>query len=98
MTLKILPYALGALIGAAATLGIVKATQPVIKINPTPCRCDCPEVKPCEKIDFDKIKNVRGLQIHNHLVYVLGSDTVSAESLEQTFRRVAQELKLSRCK
>lgn len=96
--IKLLPYGLAALVGAAVTLGIVKATQPKIIINPTPCHCDCPEVKPCEKIDFDKIKNVRGLQIHNHLVYVMGSDTVSLPDMEQAFRKVATELKLSRCK
>lgn len=93
-----LPYALAALLGAGATLGIIRATTRPITVNPTPCNCDCPEIKPANGIDFDKIKNVRGLTIQNHQYYVMGADTVSRESLVDAFRKVATEQKLSRCR
>lgn len=100
--IKLLPFGLAFLIGAGATVGIVQATRPVIKTevaDKTPCNCTCPEIKPCNAIDFDKIKNVKGgFTIQNHQYYVVNSDTFSLEAITQAMRKVALEQKLSRCK
>lgn len=100
--IKLLPFGISFLIGAGATVGIVQATRPVIKTevaDKTPCVCKCPEVLPCNAIDFEKIKNVRGgFTIQNHQYFVIDKDTLSLEAITQAMRKVALEQRLSRCK
>lgn len=86
----------GIVVGSVGTLKITKAVKPEIKLE-----CPkCPDLKcpPASSIDFDKIKNVRGLTIQNHQYFVMGADTLSQESLVDAFRKVAAEQRLSRCK
>lgn len=100
MWLKFAPYVVCVLIGAGSAFGIIKYTQPEIKLECKPAACNCPkiEIPPSNGIDFDKIKNVKGLTIQNHQHFVMGGDTLSKEALIDAFRKVASEQKLSRCK
>lgn len=89
---------LGIAIGSFGTLKITKAVKPNITLTPTACNCDCPSIPPSNGIDFDKIKNARGLTIQNHQYYVMQGDTLSQAALVDAFRKVVQEQKLARCK
>jgi hypothetical protein len=99
MWLKIAPYIFCVVFGAAMAFGIVKYTQPTIKVDCPACpSLKCPEPPASNGIDFDKIKNVKGLTIQNHQYFVVGNDSVTMEALTAAFRKVALEQKLSRCK
>lgn len=96
--LSLIMLASGIALGTVGTLKITKAVKPNITLTPTECNCDCPSIPPSNGIDFDKIKNARGLTIQNHQYYVMQGDTLSQAALVDAFRKVAQEQKLSRCK
>jgi hypothetical protein len=99
MWIKIAPYVVCVLIGAGAAFTIVKYTQPTVKVECPKCPdMKCPEPPASNGIDFDKIKNVRGLTIQNHQYFVVGGDTLSLEAITSAFRKVAEEQRLSRCK
>jgi hypothetical protein len=89
----------GIAVGSFGTLKITKAVKPEIKLECPACpSLKCPEPPASNGIDFDKIKNVRGLTIQNHQHFVVDGDSISKEALMDAYRKVALELKLSRCK
>lgn len=99
--IKLLPFIITALLSAGATVGITKLVQPNIKVETKNVTLSCPppvKCEPCQGIDFDKIKNVRGLTIQNHQVLTINGDTVLIKSIEDVVRKVMQEQKISRCK
>jgi len=99
MWLKIAPYIFCVVFGAGIAFGIVKYTQPTIKLECPACpSLKCPEPPASNGIDFDKIKNVKGLTIQNHQHFVVDGDSISKEALMDAYRKVALELKLSRCR
>ncbi len=98
-----LPYILTAAIalgaGSAGTLYIAKAVKPEVKVSCPQCPdLKCPAIPPANGIDFDKIKNVKGLTIQNHQYYVMDGDTVTITSIQEALRVVIREQKIARCK
>jgi hypothetical protein len=99
--LKALPFLITALLSVGATVGITRLVQPTIKVENKEVKLSCPppeKCEPCQGIDFDKIKNVRGLTIQNHQVLTIDGDTVLLKSIEDAVRKVMLEQKISRCK
>lgn len=99
--LKLLPFVVTALLSAGATVGITRLVQPTIKVENKEVKLSCPQPEkcpPCQGIEYDKIKNVRGLTIQNHQVLTINGDTVLIKSIEEVVRKVVQEQKLARCK
>jgi hypothetical protein len=91
--LIIIACAVGIAIGSGGTLFISKAVKPVVKLS---CP-ECPEQKPCNGIDFDKIKS-RALTIQNHQHLTVSGDSLMVEKLIGEFRKELQALRLARCK
>lgn len=99
--IKVLPFALTALLSAAATVGITRYVQPTIKVETKEVKLSCPPTPvcpPCQGIEYEKIKNVKGLTIQNHQVLTINGDTVLIKNIEDVVRKVIQEQKLARCK
>lgn len=99
--LKLLPFVVTALLSAGATVGITRLVQPTIKVENKEVKLSCPppeKCPPCQGIDFDKIKNVKGLTIQNHQVLTINGDSVMLKTIEDVVRKVVQEQKISRCK
>lgn len=74
-----LKYGVPFLIGVALSTGIVATTRQQLK-------CECPTIKlppPCKSIDFEKIKNVRGLTIKNEQYFIIDNDTIAYKVLDQ---------------
>lgn len=96
--LIIVACAVGIAIGSGGTLFISKAVKPVVKLScPKAPDCNCPEQKPCNGIDFDKIKS-RALTIQNHQHLTVSGDSLMVEKLISEFRKELQALRLARCK
>jgi hypothetical protein len=105
--LKALPYLIAVIvgigIGTSGTLTIAKMIKPKIEVPPCPA-CNCPEQKPCNGIDFDKIKS-RNLAVHVDQHLTLNGDSTLLkrfiEELQKSNADLKQEmknLKLSKCK
>jgi len=87
--------------GSVGTVAINKSLKPVIKVEEKIVHLKCPEVKPCNGIDFDKIKS-RNVTIQNeqHLT-VSGDSLFVAKLMEEVRSVIKQEIsatKLARCK
>ena len=96
--LYIIIAVVGIAVGSGGTLFVAKMIKPVVKLE---CNCPslkCPPIPPSNGIDFDKIKNVKGLTIQNHQYFVINDDTVTLEAIKKAMREVSLEQKLSRCK
>jgi len=93
MWFKIGSYIASAILGGSLVFAIVKQSQPEIKIETRQCP-DIPQTVKCEGngIDFDKIKNVKGLTIANHQYFVVNSDSLSRDMLKSIVREVVTEV------
>lgn len=81
--------------GGTTILGVTKAVKPVIKLE---CpRTVCPEQKPCNGIDFDKIKS-KAVTIQNTQYLTVNGDTVLVEAYINALRKELSTLRLARCK
>lgn len=59
--------------------------------------CNCPEQKPCQGIDFDKIKS-RAVTIENHQHITTSGDSLLIPKIRKVFKEEMEEAKLVRCK
>lgn len=87
--------------GSAGTILVNKSLRPVINVEEKIVHLKCPEVKPCNGIDFDKIKS-RNLTIQNeqHLT-VSGDSLFISKIIEEVKKAVKEEIKstrIARCK
>jgi len=89
---------LSALIGGGAAVGVIRATKPTIEVVNKEVVLKCPEVKPCNGIDYDKIKNVRGLTINNSQYLTVDGDSVLTSAIIAGLRAELERLKISRCR
>lgn len=69
------------------------AKPPVVEIPD----CICPEQKPCNGIDFDKIKS-RQLTIQNQQYLTVSGDSLFTKTLVDQLRKELQAVRLARCK
>jgi hypothetical protein len=88
---------IGIAIGGAVTLGITKAVKPVIKLECPQLACNCPEQKPCNGIDFDKIKS-KSITIENTQYLTVNGDSVLVGVYIKAMQAELAKLKLARCK
>jgi hypothetical protein len=111
--LKLLPYALGVLLAGGAWFhgkqtGYEKAYKNamtiVTKMDKQCPDCNCPEQKPCNGIDFDKIKS-RNITIENRQYLTVSGDSTLLKRITEENQKVIadlkaemQRLKLSKCK
>lgn len=84
-------------VGSAGTLVIAKKVKPEIKLECNPPDCICPEQKPCNGIDFDKIKS-RAITIQNTQYLTVNGDTVLVDIYIKALQRELAKLRLARCK
>lgn len=78
------------ILGASVAVGVVRLTQPTIEINPTP---SCPEQKPCQGIELDKVKG------RNVTIEVQQYLTTSGDStIRSIIREELTKLKISKCR
>lgn len=63
--------------------------------NPAPC--NCPEQKPCNGIDFDKIKS-KAITIENTQYITARGDSLLEDRLAAMIRQELNKLRLARCK
>lgn len=99
--LKLWPILLALAVGSAAFFfGYRKGVTDMAKIPAAPCPdCVCEQPEPCPPvIDFDKIKNVRGLTMDNRQTYYLAKDSITVEVLMQEFRKELERIRLARCR
>lgn len=96
--LLIIAAVVGIAVGSGSTLLITKAVKPVIKLTcPKSPDCNCPEQKPCNGIDFDKIKS-RALTIQNHQHLTVDGDSTFSVTIRTIIQEEIAKTKLSRCK
>jgi hypothetical protein len=89
---------LGVVIGGGGTLGIAKLIKPVVKVQCPPAPdCNCPEQKPCQGIDFDKIKS-KYITIQNEQHLTVSGDSLFAKKIVDDLKAEMKALKLSKCK
>lgn len=65
-----------------------------------PCKCPsltCPDPKPCQGIDFDKIK-AKGLTIQNTQYLTVKGDSVTADMVRKALREELEDFKVRKCK
>jgi hypothetical protein len=99
LNIKVIAVAslIGMVIGGAATLGITKAVKPEIKLECPQQVCECPEQKPCNGIDFDKIKS-KAITIQNTQYLTVNGDTVLVQVYIKALQAELAKLRLARCK
>lgn len=88
---------LAAAIGGGSAVAIIKATKPTIEVINKEVKLSCPEVKPCNGIDYDKIKS-RNLTIENTQYLTVNGDSVLTSAIIEGLRAELAKLKVSRCK
>jgi hypothetical protein len=85
-------------IGSAGTLWIAKAVKPTVKVScPKAPDCDCPELKPWNGIDFDKIKS-KYITIQNEQHLTIKGDSLLVKEISEAVKAELMKLKLARCK
>jgi hypothetical protein len=105
--LKALPYLIAVIvgigIGTSGTLTIAKMIKPTVEVPPCPA-CNCPGQKPCQGIDFDKLKS-KYLTIQNQQYLTVSGDSTLLKRIIDENQKVIvelksemQRLKLSKCK
>jgi hypothetical protein len=88
----------GVLIGAASMPIILeKVKKPVEFKCPEPAACICPEQKPCNGIDFDKIKS-KALTIHNTQHLTVSGDSLIEQKIKEVIAAEFGKLRLAKCK
>ena len=93
-----LPYLVCIAVGSAGTLYITKAVKPEIVVRcPDAPACNCPEQKPCNGIDFDKIKS-RHLTIQNEQFLTIDGDSLVMDNIREALRLELQDFKAKRCR
>ena len=102
MYLKALPYlaalVVGVTIGSVATMKIQKLTKPEINLACPPApACICPDPKPCNGIDFDKIKS-RAITIQNTQYLTISGDSTMFQRFDELLTKRLEELKVVRTK
>jgi hypothetical protein len=89
---------IGMAIGGAATLGITKAVKPEVKVSCPKCPdLKCPEEKPCNGIDFDKIKS-RNVTIENTQHITTSGDSLLIPKIRKVVREEMEAAKLVKCR
>lgn len=79
--------------GVVGTLKVTKAIKPIVKVE---CP-SCPEQKPCNGIDYDKIKS-KNLTIQNTQYLTVDGDSTALAAYIDALRVELKSLKLARCK
>lgn len=85
------------LLGGGAALSLTKAIKPEVKVTCPQQICKCPEQKPCNGIDFDKIKS-RAITIQNTQYLTVSGDTTLLDAYAALLRKELAAVKLARCK
>jgi hypothetical protein len=99
MSLKITAIAalLSMVLGSAGTFLMIKKYEKPIELTCNPAPCNCPEQKPCNGIDFDKIKS-KAITIQNTQYLTVNGDTVLVEVYIKALQKELSKLRLARCK
>jgi len=85
-------------IGSGGTLLITKAVKPEVKVECPACPdCNCPEQKPCNGIDFDKIKS-KHITIQNEQHLTITGDSLLVKKVQEALRKELQDFKMKKCK
>lgn len=93
----IIAAVVGFLAGGGATLAITKSVKPEIKLECPQAKLSCPEQKPCNGIDFDKIKS-RAITIQNTQYLTVDGDSLVLDAYREILQQELARLKLARCK
>lgn len=98
--LKFLPHTL---VGAAAFIGGLTFQSKVLTkrcpdlVCPQQAACVCPEPKPCQGIDFDKIKS-KNITIQNEQYLTIEGDSLLVKRIGQEVRAELERVRMARCK
>jgi hypothetical protein len=85
-------------LGSAGTVFLTKAVRPRVEVSCPPAPdCNCPEQKPCNGIDFDKIKS-RAITIQNTQYLTVNGDTVLVQVYIKALQAELAKLRLARCR
>ena len=89
---------IGIVTGSTGTLAIAKLIKPNIKVECPSCPdMICPEQKPCNGIDFDKIKS-KNITIQNDQHLTVTGDSLLVDRIVNEIKMEMRALKLSKCK
>lgn len=97
MDIKWLLLAGGIVLGSGGTLYLNKMMKPEIKLECKPAPCNCPEQKPCQGIDFDKIKS-KYITIENQQYLTIKGDTLLVKNIREALREELNDFKVRKCK
>jgi hypothetical protein len=64
---------------------------------PQPAACICPEQKPCQGIDFDKIKS-RNITIENQQYLTIEGDSLVYEKIRKAVKDELNDFKVRKCR
>lgn len=64
---------------------------------PQPAACICPEQKPCQGIDFDKIKS-KSITIDNKQYLTIKGDSMLVDKIREVVKSELEDFKVRRCR